>query len=203
MKIYSSIAAMCCAAFALHYTEVLPASQIEALVPYEMMSQAASSARALVETAIKSATVQTAAAPKACPPTECRIEVVRTVSEAPSPQAVVVSVPAAAAVQPKVAAAPVVQLTVPVASPFQPSIVSLSETPAPALAPALAAKDIPAGPTEVPAAKSTKKSAASAAPAATRHSSVARAKGAKKQPDVATSRARQDWVAGVMSQANS
>lgn len=125
MKVINTIAALTCVGYALHYTDILPASQYEVYV-----SRAASSLRSVVDNAIRSSTTllaTTAEAPKPCPPTECKREVVRTVSETPAPQAVVVTVPA-------MPAAPVV------AQPTWPSLALFQSQPAvatPAAQPAL------------------------------------------------------------------
>lgn len=102
MKIINTIAALTCVGYALHYTEILPASDYEILA-----NRAIASARGMIDKTIKQYGPAVAEAPRPCPPTECKPEVVRTVGNAPSPQSVVVTVPAPVAAAP----APVVPQT--------------------------------------------------------------------------------------------
>lgn len=148
MKIINTIAALTCVGYALHYTDVLPASQYEVLA-----SNAAVSLRGVIDKAIRTAIPAVAEAPKACPPTECKHEVVRTVAEAPKP--VVVTVPA----QPAAPAASVVS------QPTWPSITMFQSHPA-TPAPAAAAVAQPAQQPEAqPSAQATTMTFSAATPA--------------------------------------
>ena len=73
MKIINTIAALTCVGYALHYTEILPASDYEILA-----NRAIASARGMIDKTIKQYGPAVAEAPRPCPPTECKPEVVRT-----------------------------------------------------------------------------------------------------------------------------
>ena len=122
MKIINTIAALTCVGYALHFTDILPASDYEILA-----NRAIGSARGMIDKTLKQYGPAVAEAPKPCPPTECKPEVVRTVGSAPSPQAVVVTVPAPVAATPAPA---VPQTTWPSLSLFQSQPQVTAATPA-------------------------------------------------------------------------